>query len=117
MQRDVDRVIVAHIASDAAAQGDLRVARGNGSAEFHLQFGGDSSELQAPREHPVGEFVDEGADDAAMQGLDPSVIVEAGRPSGDDFLAVLPKFQVQADGICRAAAEAVVALFVEIWIN
>ena len=71
----MDGVEVENVASDSAAQGDFRVTGGNGTAEFHFQFGGDTSGLQAAREYPVGEFVDERADDAAMQGFYPAVIV------------------------------------------
>ena len=75
MKGDMHGVEVENIASDSAAQGDFRVTGGDGTAEFHFQLGGDTGGLQAAREHPVGKFVDERADDAAMQGFYPAVIV------------------------------------------
>ena len=73
---DMNGIVVANVAGDAASQGDLRVTRGDGPTEFDLQLGGDASGLQAPREYPVGQFVDKCADDAAVQGLDPAVVVD-----------------------------------------
>ena len=117
VQRDVYSVEIEHVAGDAAAQGNLRFSGGNWAAEFHFQFGGDSSNLKASREDPVGQFVTERADDATVQGFYPAVIVDVGRPCGDDVLAVFPKFQMQADGISRAAAEAVVTFLIKVWID
>ena len=113
----MDGVEILYVARDAAAQGNERVAGGDGTAKFHFQFGGDSGTLQAAREYPVGEFVDERADDATVQCLYPAVIVDAGRPGGNDLLAIFPEFQMQADGVRRATAEAVVTFLVKIWIN
>ena len=117
VQGDMDGVVVAHMAREVSAQGDLWVAGGNGSAELHFQLGGNACNLQLAREHPVGDFVDERADDAAVQRLDPAVIVDIRGPGGDDVLAVFPEFQMKADGIRRAAAEAILALLIQIWIN
>ena len=117
MQGDMNGIVVAHVAREVAAQGDERVTGRDRSAELHFQFGGDTGHLQAAREYPVGQFIDEGADDAAMQRLYPAVIIEAGRPGGDDIFAVFPEFQMQADGVCRATPEAVITLLVEVWIN
>ena len=117
MQGDMHRVEILHVARDAAAQGDLRVTRRYRTAKFHFQLSRYACTLQAAREHPIGEFVDERADDAAVQGLYPTVVVNARRPGGYDLLAVFPEFQMQADGIRRAATEAVVTFFVKIWID
>ena len=94
MQGDVHSVEILHVASDAAAQGNLRVSGGNWATEFHFQFGGNSGCLKASREDPVGQFVNERTDDAAVQGFYPAVVVDAGRPGGDDVLTVFPKFQM-----------------------
>ena len=48
VQRDVDGVVVAHVAGDVSAQGDLGVTGGDRTTEFHFQFGGHAGGLQAP---------------------------------------------------------------------
>ena len=47
VERDMDGVVVAHVARQSSAQGDLGVTGGNGTAVFDFKFGGYTGALQA----------------------------------------------------------------------
>ena len=96
----------------AGTNGNLRLGGHNALAVFHLQAVGHAAGLQLAEHHPRGTLVDERGLYAAVQGVNPSLIVSLRFPKTDNIVAIFIEFHLHAKRIVRAASKTVVALLV-----
>ena len=82
---------VAHLVDDVRPDGEHGVACRDGTAEPHVQVGGETACLALARDDPAAHFVDEGGEDAAMHGVDPALEIALGFPLAHYVVAVLKK--------------------------
>lgn len=106
----IDIGYIAHLPADHGTDGDGAVGGGDGVVVFEFHLGGYAGGLEFAGDDPSGNFVDEEGLYAAVEGVDPALVVGGGGPMGEDIVAVFEEAEMKTDGIVGGAADAVVAL-------
>ena len=97
------------LASGVGTDGELGVVAAYGLTVFEVETGGVARGVVEVEEYPSAGLVDEGGEDSAVHGVDPSLVVRLWFPEANDFVVFLEELHVQSYGIVGVASEAVVA--------
>lgn len=97
------------LASGVGTDGELGVVAADRFAIFEVEAGGVARGVVEVEENPSAGLVDEGGEDSAVHGVDPSLVVRLWFPEANDFVVFLEELHVQSYGVVGVASEAVVA--------
>ena len=82
---------VATLLGDVSPNSKLRILGRDSLAETHVHLNSEAIGVHLASDNPATSFVDECAQDATVQGVDPSLIIGLWLPVGDNVVAVFPK--------------------------
>ena len=99
---------IPHLLSDLRTNRQFRLIGRDGLAKLHIQLNGVAAGLQLASDHPSADLINQGTQDAAMEGVHPSLIMSTWLPATYNVFAILVELKMQSDRIRRTAAEAVV---------
>ena len=107
---------VAPLRGDASADGDCRLGGGDRSQVASFEAGGDARGLEFAGHGPAADFIEQKGLDATVEGVNPALEIGRGRPEAHDVVAVFVEFEMEAEGVRRAAPDAVISGCVDPWV-